>query len=70
MLTMGSRPFQRGTESLCKSKGAKLLAVKVGGLTKSSAARPESKQTSAAWVRVTENFDNPQCLMDCNFVAL
>ena len=47
-----------------------LKAVKVGGLTKSSVLRPELNQTSAARVRVPDDFDHLQCLMDCNFAAL
>ena len=70
MLTTGSRSFQRGTVGSVHQRAPKLPAVKVGGLIKSSAMRPESNQTSAAWVWVPDDFDHPQCLMDCNFAAL
>ena len=55
--------------SVCQ-RASKLPAVKVGGLTKSSAVRPELNQKSAALVRVPDNFDHSQCLRDCNFAAL
>ena len=55
--------------SVCQ-RTSKLLAVKVGGLIKSSAMWPKLNQTSAARVRVPDNFDHPQSLKDCNFAAL
>ena len=51
-------------------RASKLLAAKIGGLTKNSATLPESNQTSAARVRVLDDFNHPQCLRDCNFAAL
>ena len=44
--------------SVCQ-RALKLPAVKVGGLTKNSAALPESSQTSTAQVQVLDDFDHP-----------
>ena len=45
--------------SVCQ-RAIKLPAVKVGGLTKSSAVQRELKQTCADRVQVPDNFDHPQ----------
>ena len=53
--------------SICQ-RAAKLSPVKVGGLKKNSATRPESKSTHAA-CGVLGNFCHPQSLTDHSFVT-
>ena len=51
-------------------RALELPAVKVEGLTKDSAIRPESNQASAARVRVLDDWIIQESLTDLNFAAL
>ena len=54
--------------SVCQ-RAPKLSAVKVGCLTKHSAARTELNKMSVAWIQVLDDFDHPQCLRNCDFAT-
>ena len=66
----GIRSFQAWNIGSAGQRASKLLAFKVGGLTKKSTIRPRPHSNQSAWVRGGPGSNHSQILMAGNFVAL
>ena len=64
------RSFNALNMGFVGQRASKLLAVKVGGLKKKSAAQPQPHSNQSAQVRLRPGSNHSQSLTDSNFAAL